>query len=239
MTATLTSAKINISYSILFNLTTSYSSYFGGKKGISRNKTSFFLLMNWKAQHVHTVKKGAKWAAQIQRIARSSWGITPKYARCLFVSVALPRILYVVDLWCTPVNKTHTGPKGRGPAKVTKQITTIQRATALAITGGLKTSPNDMLNSCAFLPPAVLTINKWCFRAYIRMLMLPKEHPLHRIVTCKNSRRSQQQLATQPVQASCHSKLTSPKTGKTLQKEPKMPRKKSKYSGTGLRSMVK
>src|SRR6267142_3994219 len=42
---TMTSAKINISYSILFHLTTSYSSYFGGKKGISRNKTSFFLLM--------------------------------------------------------------------------------------------------------------------------------------------------------------------------------------------------
>jgi len=40
-----TSAKINFSYSILFYLTTSYSSYFGGKKGINRNKTSFFLLM--------------------------------------------------------------------------------------------------------------------------------------------------------------------------------------------------
>src|SRR6267142_2130810 len=39
------SAKINFSYSILFHLTISYSSYFGGKKGISRNKTSFFLLM--------------------------------------------------------------------------------------------------------------------------------------------------------------------------------------------------
>src|SRR6267142_2798704 len=39
------SAKINFSYSILFHLTTSYSSYFGGKKGISRNKTSFFSLM--------------------------------------------------------------------------------------------------------------------------------------------------------------------------------------------------
>src|SRR6267142_1871664 len=39
------SAKINFSYSILFHLTTPYSSYFGGKKGISRNKTSFFLLM--------------------------------------------------------------------------------------------------------------------------------------------------------------------------------------------------
>ena len=45
MAGVTTSAKINISYSILFHLTTSYSSYFGGKKGISRNKTSFFLLM--------------------------------------------------------------------------------------------------------------------------------------------------------------------------------------------------
>src|SRR6266850_2179847 len=34
-----------IKYLILSHLTTSYSSYFGGKKGISRNKTSFFLLM--------------------------------------------------------------------------------------------------------------------------------------------------------------------------------------------------
>src|SRR6267142_4083491 len=46
-----TLAKINISYFILFNLTTSYSSYFGGKKGISRNKTSFFLLMQTRSQH--------------------------------------------------------------------------------------------------------------------------------------------------------------------------------------------
>ena len=45
------SAKINISYSILFNITTSYSSYFGGKKGISRDKTSFFSLM-WKSGEV-------------------------------------------------------------------------------------------------------------------------------------------------------------------------------------------
>jgi len=50
-----TSAKINFSYSILFNLTTSYSSYFGDKKGISRNKTSFFLLMYGAAFEVNSV----------------------------------------------------------------------------------------------------------------------------------------------------------------------------------------
>jgi len=38
----LTSEKINFSYYILLYLITSYSTYFGGKKGISGNKTSFF-----------------------------------------------------------------------------------------------------------------------------------------------------------------------------------------------------
>jgi len=41
----ITLEKINFSYSILFHLTISYSSYFKGKKGISRNKMNFFFLM--------------------------------------------------------------------------------------------------------------------------------------------------------------------------------------------------
>jgi len=51
------SEKINISYYILLHLITSYSSYFGGKKGISGNKTSFFLLMcrpSWPRQNSQT-----------------------------------------------------------------------------------------------------------------------------------------------------------------------------------------
>jgi len=59
------SAKINISYSILFNLTTSYSSYFGGKKGISRNKTSFVLLM-W--EHAPLWRQ-----PQERDLARNAW----------------------------------------------------------------------------------------------------------------------------------------------------------------------
>src|SRR6266850_1235859 len=62
------SAKINISYSILFNLTTSYSSYFGGKKGISRNKTSFFLLMPWTDKSgLHTPELLADYKQQLVR----------------------------------------------------------------------------------------------------------------------------------------------------------------------------
>jgi hypothetical protein len=54
--------------------------------------------LNWKAQQAHAVKKGMKWVTQIRRIVRPSWGITPKYTRCLYTCVALPRILYAADV---------------------------------------------------------------------------------------------------------------------------------------------
>ena len=141
--------------------------------------------LKWKVQQAHAVEKWTKWAAQIRRLARPSWGITPKYAKKLFTSVAIPKVLYAIDVWCTPTDIEHPGPRAIGSAKVTRQIATIQRAGALAITGGLRTSPTDALNANAHLLPAPLAINKGCHRALIRMLTLPKEHPLHKAVNWK------------------------------------------------------
>jgi hypothetical protein len=67
-----------------------------------------------------------------------------------------------------------------GPVKVLDQITTIQRAGALAITGGLRTSATDSLNVHAHLLPAALIIRKRCHQALTRMAALPKEHPLYK-----------------------------------------------------------
>ena len=141
--------------------------------------------LNWKAQQAYAVEKGAKWTAQIRRLTRPSWGITPKYAKQLYISVALPRILYAADVWCTPTSCEHPGPKALGSAKVTKQISSVQRAGALAITGGLRSSPTDALDASAFLLPTPSTISKWCHRAYTRLAMLPKEHPLFKTVNWK------------------------------------------------------
>jgi ribonuclease HI/exonuclease III len=143
--------------------------------------------LNWKVQQAYAVEKGAKWMAQIRRLTRPTWGITPKYAKRLFMSVALPRVLYAVDVWCTPTNCEHPGPKAVGSAKVTRQLTSIQRAGALAITGGLRSSPTDALNASAFLLPTPATIDKWCHRAYIRMATLPQKHPLFKQVNWKKT----------------------------------------------------
>ncbi len=138
--------------------------------------------LNWKAQWAHAVEKGTKWAAQIRRIARPSWGITPKYTRCLYISIALPRILYAADIWCIAVRGERTERGTVGPAKTTSQMVSIQRVGALAITGGLRSSPTDTLNIHVHMLPIAMLVNKWCHRVLTRMATLPEEHLLYRIM---------------------------------------------------------
>jgi len=60
----------------------------------------------------------------------------------------LPRCLYAADVWCNPAAGNPTGHINN--AKITKLLTTIQRAGALAITGGLKRSPTDLIDAAAY-----------------------------------------------------------------------------------------
>ena len=184
--------------------------------------------LNWKAHQAYAVEKGAKWAAQIRRLTRPSWGITPNYAKRLYTSVALPRVLYTVDIWCTPTNSKHVGPKTVGSAKAIKQITSVQRAGALAITGGLRTSATDALNASTFLLPAPLLIRKWCFRVFVRMATLPKDHLLYKPVnwkrtcTTKKHRGPLQNLAnTLGTDTKAMEKI--PSTGRNLSKTGELP----------------
>ena len=135
--------------------------------------------LNWKAQHAYAIDKGTKWASQIRRVARPSWGITPNYARRLYIGVALPRILYGAEVWCGPPMISKSKGKIEGSSAILKRLATIQRSGALAITGALRTSPTDTLNACAFLLPAVLMVEKWCSQAAIRLASIPPEHPLY------------------------------------------------------------
>jgi len=144
--------------------------------------------LNWKVQQAYAVEKGAKWVAKIRRLTWPMWGITPKFAKHLYTSIALPRVLYAVDVWCTLTNMDYVGPKTVSSAGAIKKITSTQRASALAITGGLCTSPMDTLNASAFLLPALLMIKKWCIRAFVRMATLPKDHPLFKPVNWKRMR---------------------------------------------------
>lgn len=139
--------------------------------------------LEWKEQHARAIGRGTSWSMQIRRLARPSWGLTPENARRLYISVAIPRVLYALDIWCQP--PYIDGQRQRGTGKITSKLATIQRSGALAITGGLRTSATDALDATAFLLPAPNLADKWCHRAAIRLAMLPKEHPLHGTVKNK------------------------------------------------------
>jgi len=94
----------------------------------------------------------------------------------------------VVDIWCILTSHEHPGPRTTGSARAVKQISSIQRVGVLAITGGLHTSPTNALNASAHLLPTPQLIQKWCFRAMVRMATLPPKHPLHKLVNWKRTR---------------------------------------------------
>ncbi|KAH8977558.1 hypothetical protein EDB92DRAFT_1822288 [Lactarius akahatsu] len=67
--------------------------------------------LTWGAQYNCALEKGMKWARQIRRAAAPSWGTTLKYARRLYISVAIPHILYAVDVWGSAEGRNQTNEK--------------------------------------------------------------------------------------------------------------------------------
>ena len=135
--------------------------------------------LNWGPQLAQVRGKGSKWTAQIRRLTRPSWGLTPRGARKIYVSVALPRVLYGLDVWCMPLHGRSKGGHRKGSVNVVKKLATVQRAGALAVTGGLRTTPSDTLDAHAALLPMEFRVAKHCYGAITRMATLPQEHPLH------------------------------------------------------------
>jgi hypothetical protein len=93
--------------------------------------------------------------------------------------------LTAVDVWCPIMDQSMC--KTTSSVEVIRCLTSVQRASTLTITRGLRTSPTDVLDACAYTLPAPLIINKWQHRALIRLATLPSDHPLHRVVTRKNA----------------------------------------------------
>jgi len=92
--------------------------------------------------------------------------------------VALPRILYGIDVWCVPAHEEAEGDRRKGSIHTIKKLTTIQRAGTLTITSSYRTSPTDALDAHAAVLPMNLRTGKVLHRATVRLVSLPTSHPL-------------------------------------------------------------
>jgi len=98
--------------------------------------------------------------------------------RQFFILVAIPRMMYVTDRFLMPGLGTSKGTKG-----FISKLAKIQRQAMLHITGVLRSTPMDVIDTCADVLPFHMLVEKLTHRAMTRMVTLPWSHPLEKHVT--------------------------------------------------------
>ena len=137
--------------------------------------------LRWREQAQRAIANSTKWILQFRRLTKPSTGVKPRLMRQLYLSVALPKITYGIDIWYTPPTKPAGSTRNTGSAGVLRQLQKSQRLATLAITGTLRTSPNDYVDIHANVYPIELALLKACHSALVRTLTLPNTNPIYQI----------------------------------------------------------
>ena len=158
-----------------------------GNQRIPSKETAKFLgvivdnKLSWKGQCAAALAKGQDWLIQFSRLARTSRGISALYTRQLYLSIAIPRMLYAADIFLTPQQNIGKRPNDRYNKNANVQkLASIQRRAAIMITGAMKTTATDITEVMANLLPFHLLVDKHRYRAALRLATLPPTHPLHK-----------------------------------------------------------
>jgi hypothetical protein len=135
--------------------------------------------MRFKEHATHALAKGTDWVMQFCRLSKPSAGMPARFARQLFNGIAVPKMLYAADIFCTPIYKAWGTKQMKGLVGFATKMARVQRLAALHVTGAMHTTATDMLNTHADLIPFQLLLNKSCHQATVRLASLPASHPLH------------------------------------------------------------
>ncbi|KAJ1308146.1 hypothetical protein OPQ81_003864 [Rhizoctonia solani] len=148
--------------------------------------------LSWHEQCDKALAKGQKWAGQLNRLARMSYGAPLETARRLYLSIAVPRFSYAADIWYTPVAQ-GLGGRRTGSAGFTDRLARIQSMAARAILGAMHSTPIASPDAHLDLLPMHLLLNEACQRAAIRLAASPISHPLHKaVIKCAVGRKKHQ-----------------------------------------------
>jgi ribonuclease HI len=134
--------------------------------------------LRWTTQTNEAIAKATKWILLYKRLTKPSLGLSAKFMRRLYITVAIPKMTYGLDVWYTPPHKPVGKRKNTGSVKALKEFNKLQRIATIAINGALRTSPNDLLDAHAGLLPMELLLKKICHRSMIRVYTLPPTNPV-------------------------------------------------------------
>jgi len=103
--------------------------------------------LHWRVQENEVMAKATSYIMMFHRLTCTNLGIRPRLMRQLYISVAIPKMTYALDVWFVPPHKKEGKRNNSGLVRALKSMGKIQRIAMRAIMGGLWTSPNDLLDS--------------------------------------------------------------------------------------------
>ena len=122
------------------------------------------LQLKWKEQ---AQRAATKWILQFHILSKPSTSVSPKLMRQLYLAVALPKITYGIDLWYTPPAKPVGRTRNTGSVSALCSLQKAQKIASLAITGTLRTTPNNFIDVHAGIFPMELALLKACHHTLI------------------------------------------------------------------------
>src|ERR1700678_574095 len=117
-----------------------------------------------------------------QTLTKPTTVVKATLMRQLYLAVALPKITYGIDIWYMPSTKPAGYTRNTGSAGALRGLQKIQQIATLAITGTLRTSPNDFVDAHSGILPMELALLKACHRTLVQSLTLPSTNPVHQVV---------------------------------------------------------
>lgn len=137
--------------------------------------------LRWSTQTNEAIAKATKWTLLFRRLTKPSFGLSARFMRRLYITVAIPKMTYGLDVWYTPPHKQVGRRRNSGSVKALRELSKLQRLATIAINGALRTSPTDLLDSHSGLLPMDLLLKKICYRSMLRVCTLPPTNPVSRI----------------------------------------------------------
>jgi hypothetical protein len=109
---------------------------------------------------------------------KPSLGLSAKFMRRLYITVAIPKMTYGIDVWYMLPHKPLGKRKNSGSVDALREFGKLQRLATLTINRALRTSPINFLNFHAGLLLFDLVLKKICYRSMIWVCMLLPTNPV-------------------------------------------------------------
>jgi len=137
--------------------------------------------LRFKEHTNYAIGKGTQWIGRFKRLAKVAKGMAGNLLRQLYIAVGIPRMLYGAEIWCTPDTNRSGTRVSRATRGTLHKLGQVQRMATLHVTGAMRTTASDLLETYMDLPPMSVLIERICLNTAVRLATLPHSHPLHAI----------------------------------------------------------